>query len=313
MHEYLTSEVLAKWQSIVDLMADAVSMPAGFIVRYDNSGYEIVISSKGELNPYKAGAVIPSETNIFCKKVISECRPQVVTSATTQEEWQDNPEVRDDGFNTYVGYPIHKVDGSVYGTICVMDFESHPVNKTHHRLVEHFRDVAELDLKILDKLHSATDLSLKDDLTGLYNRRGFNLLLQKQFFFGRRAGQKITFMIADIDKLKGINDRYGHKIGDRAIITMANALVHSSRNSDLVARVGGDEFYLAINCNDQSEIEKIVARAEAYLKDHRIESGAIGFSYGTSSISCSSVATLNTDSMIEEADRKLYRRKNNKH
>lgn len=85
-------------------------------------------------------------------------------------------------------------------------------------------------------------LSLIDELTGLYNRRGFFTLAEKQLALARREGTKLLCIYADIDTMKRINDTYGHKEGDVTLIEINNILRYTFRESDIVARIGGDEF-----------------------------------------------------------------------
>ncbi len=85
-------------------------------------------------------------------------------------------------------------------------------------------------------------LSLTDELSGLYNRRGFALLAEREILRAERTQSKLFVLFADLDGMKYINDSYGHKEGDLAIIDTAGILRLSFRNSDIIARMGGDEF-----------------------------------------------------------------------
>jgi len=85
-------------------------------------------------------------------------------------------------------------------------------------------------------------LALTDDLTHLYNRRAFLALAAQQLKVARRTGTGLLLFYADIDNLKMINDSYGHREGDVAMVRTADALQQTFRNSDIVARLGGDEF-----------------------------------------------------------------------
>lgn len=85
-------------------------------------------------------------------------------------------------------------------------------------------------------------LALTDDLTCLYNRRAFLALAGQQLKVARRKAQGLLLFFADVDHLKEINDTYGHREGDLALIRTADALERTFRNSDVIARLGGDEF-----------------------------------------------------------------------
>jgi diguanylate cyclase (GGDEF)-like protein len=85
-------------------------------------------------------------------------------------------------------------------------------------------------------------LSLTDELTGLYNRRGFSTLAEQQLKNARREKKKLLLLAADLDNLKKVNDNFGHPEGDEALRNAAAVLKNSCRESDIVARIGGDEF-----------------------------------------------------------------------
>jgi len=89
-------------------------------------------------------------------------------------------------------------------------------------------------------------LSLTDELTGLYNRRGFMLLGEREFRRARRDNQSAVMLFADLDGLKTVNDRDGHEAGDRLITAAAAALNASFRATDIIARLGGDEFAVLV-------------------------------------------------------------------
>lgn len=101
-------------------------------------------------------------------------------------------------------------------------------------------------------------LSLTDDLTGLYNRRGFLLLAEQMRNLAPRLNQKLSLLFLDVDGLKRINDALGHKQGDSALVEIAGLLRATFRLSDLMARVGGDEF-VVLTMGNADENAKIIA------------------------------------------------------
>src|ERR1700751_28708 len=92
------------------------------------------------------------------------------------------------------------------------------------------------------KIH---DLTLRDELTGLYNVRGFNLLAEQALRLARRAQQPFSVLFIDMDDLKKINDKYGHNAGSASIAEAARLLNSTFRETDVIGRVGGDEFVVA--------------------------------------------------------------------
>lgn len=95
---------------------------------------------------------------------------------------------------------------------------------------------------------------LSDELTGLYNRRGFMHLAAQQLKLARRMGTFLLMIFVDMDDLKNINDHYGHTEGDKALEAVAKLLRATFRESDIIGRMGGDEFaVLAINVQENSD------------------------------------------------------------
>lgn len=109
------------------------------------------------------------------------------------------------------------------------------------------------------------NLAITDDLTGLYNRRGFQALAERQLKLGRRSGREMLLFFIDVDGLKQINDLWGHPEGDRTLRRTAEILRKTFRDSDIIARLGGDEFaVLAIEASGRSEAS-VKGRLQKYL------------------------------------------------
>ena len=150
-------------------------------------------------------------------------------------------------------------------------------------------------------------LSLTDELTGLYNRRGLGLLGEQQLKLARRSGRGFVLATIDLDGLKGINDTFGHQEGDVALVQTANILRNTFRSADVLARVGGDEF-VVLAVDAATAVESIVAdRLRARLAEHNRTHGrgyTLSFTIGTTRVDPGRASTL--DQLIGEADRHLY-------
>jgi diguanylate cyclase (GGDEF)-like protein/PAS domain S-box-containing protein len=125
------------------------------------------------------------------------------------------------------------------------------------------RDVTDL-VELREELRS---MSLRDELTGLYNRRGLLALGEQQLKLADRARKGLLLMFADVDGLKAINDEHGHQEGDRALKAVASALGSSFRESDLIARVGGDEFCVLAFGARKLDVEQLSQRLQDSLNE----------------------------------------------
>ena len=110
-------------------------------------------------------------------------------------------------------------------------------------------------------------LSLIDELTGLYNRRRFFVLTEQYLKLSVRTKKKLLLLFIDMDNLKWINDHHGHNEGDQALIDLANILKKTFRESDIVARIGGDEFVVLSESTDENG-EIVLTRLYENIKDH---------------------------------------------
>ena len=171
-------------------------------------------------------------------------------------------------------------------------------------------------LDITDRKHleeALRSLSLTDDLTGLYNRRGFSTLAERHLTLARRKGRELLLVLADIDGLKAINDTYGHMAGDQVVIDGAAVLKATYRSVDIIARLGGDEFAAfpveAGPENGQLLIQRLhenVARHnERYPRPFRLS-----FSVGVGRINPAECP--NVQKLLADADRQLYLQKRNR-
>jgi len=155
-------------------------------------------------------------------------------------------------------------------------------------------------------------LSFEDELTGLLNRRGFVTLAPQNIKIAQRANWEILLIFADLDGLKSINDSYGHQEGDKAIKEAAKILKDTFRTSDLIARIGGDEFsVLAINAS-RDGIETITNRLNANISRHNLSDRdyPLSISFGIERFDANSDMPLNE--MLQQADQALYKKKNSK-
>jgi two-component system, cell cycle response regulator len=152
------------------------------------------------------------------------------------------------------------------------------------------------------------NLSLTDELTGLNNRRGFFTLAERQLKLSRRRGQGLVVVLADLDGLKQINDRFGHAEGDRALIATAQVLTATFRDVDIIARLGGDEFAVVVVDADESLEEALRARLLRQIEARNAREEAaytLSLSVGTARQPVRKPRTI--DDLLARADEALYR------
>ena len=156
-------------------------------------------------------------------------------------------------------------------------------------------------------------LALLDDLTGLYNRRGFYSLARQHLKLSQREGRNLLLIFADVDRLKQINDEYGHQEGDQALQAAATILANTFRASDVISRIGGDEFVvLAIDVNE-SAVNQIIARLEENIARYNARNAPYPLTMSWGVACFDSKSTKSLEELIAQADEDLYKDKNHKH
>lgn len=156
-------------------------------------------------------------------------------------------------------------------------------------------------------------MSMYDELTGVYNRRGFYEFTNRICSAPENEGKRAVLIFSDLDNLKKINDTFGHEEGDYAITSAASFLKSSLRTTDIVARIGGDEFAAFALCEDENIIRSIPGRIKAIAAKHNEHSDKkynITISVGTYEFRCNPGQTI--QAFMDKADSSLYEDKKKK-
>lgn len=156
-------------------------------------------------------------------------------------------------------------------------------------------------------------MSMIDELTGVYNRRGFYVSANRILKAAENEGRQAAIIFGDLDNLKKVNDTFGHDDGDYAIVSCAEFLKKSLRTTDVVGRIGGDEFAAFAICDDADIIAKLPTRIKGIASKHNEVSDKpynVTVSIGIYPIICS--PELNIQEFMDKADNALYEDKKKK-
>jgi diguanylate cyclase (GGDEF)-like protein len=216
----------------------------------------IVLSADDSRYGVEAGAVL-KWSDSFCARMVDGSGPQLARDAALVAAYRDAPIGKRMTIGCYVGIPLKRADGSLFGTLCAIDPESQPPELEKHfpyieLIAELLSDLLNVELKAVEatrRFEREFDAARTDFLTSLYNRRGWTSFLDREEDRCRRYGHPAAIISIDLDDLKRINDRYGHTSGDEILNAAARAIAGAVRPSDIVARTGGDEFaVLCVEC-----------------------------------------------------------------
>jgi diguanylate cyclase (GGDEF)-like protein len=156
-------------------------------------------------------------------------------------------------------------------------------------------------------------LSITDQLTDLHNRRGFLSLAEQQLKLSDRSKRRVMLFFADLDGMKWINDTLGHEEGDKALIDVASVLKETFRSSDIIARMGGDEFAVLAIDPEENNPEILINRLQNQIDLHNNQANReykLSISVGCSSYDPENPSSI--DELMASADKLMYEQKKNK-
>lgn len=236
----------------------------------------------------------------FCGHAILDDEVFIVPDARQDSRFSDNPLVLDaPNIQFYAGCPLI-VGGHRLGTLCLIDQVPRNFKNDDIVALKDLASTVELEL-------SAMQLATHDELTGVLNRRGFLSLAHNSLNLSLRNQFPVTLVYLDLDKFKIINDNFGHSVGDRILISFVELLNTAFRESDIVARFGGDEFVVLLNSTSQKEAENVIDKFKATLLKHNQESNEqydILFSCGV--VQFNSEVHINIESLLSAGDKVMY-------
>jgi len=179
----------------------------------------------------------------------------------------------------------------------------------HAGAVQLLRDITERK-QMEEKLHL---LLLIDELTGLYNRRGFFKIAERQLKLSRRTKKGLLLFYVDIDRMKWINDTLGHKEGDRALLEATEIFNRTFRTSDIIARIGGDEFVIIAVDALMESTDIILNRLREHIEaQNSMENRSYNISLSVGTVYCDPENQMTVDEMLSNADALMYEQKRNK-
>ena len=162
-------------------------------------------------------------------------------------------------------------------------------------------------------LRELRQLLVTDELTGLYNRRGLKTFGTELLKIGRRAGNNVFLIYCDLDKMKWINDTLGHLEGDKALKDLAEVMKRTFRETDLVARIGGDEFAILGILSMDVPLETLTERLRVQMDAHNDSRGGVyKLSVSVGSVCLPISPLLGIDELLQAADEMMYDQKRQK-
>ena len=179
--------------------------------------------------------------------------------------------------------------------------------QSHERIV---RLNAELEERVTFRTQQLRELASRDPLTGLYNRRYFNEVLERRFSEATRYEGHLSCIMFDLDDFKAANDQFGHHVGDAILVLTSATILSQLRNADVAARYGGDEFIVLLPQTDAEAAQVLTDRiVEKFRQDasERFPKVRVSMSGGVANLH--GLEDKDAESLIRAADHALYEAK----
>ena len=288
---------LAQADIKVRQLSAAVEQSPASIVITDTNGLMVYVNPRFcELTGYPAETLVNQNTRIF--------QSPLTPPSTYKEMWSTISA----GKLWRGEFCNKKLNGELY-------WESASISPLldENGKITHYISVKEDITQRKEAETKLRELSLTDELTGLYNRRGFTILAEQQIKLSRRLQQGFSLFFADMDGMKWINDNLGHTVGDQALLETAKIIKKSFRASDIVARIGGDEFVCLSVDASPAEIAANLARLQQNIaKSNLCASRAYSLSLSIGAATFDPANPIDLETLLAEADKQMYIAKKSK-
>ena len=301
----LGTEDDAWWPTVTRLAASICGTPFA-VVNLIETTYQYSLAPFG----YVAETVDRAES--MCATAIMSPLPSYTADASIDARWAGNPFVTGDidRVRAYLSAPLTLPNGHTVGTICTF---SHAVTEMTPEQIDAVNDLAKLTVAMLEIRERSMQFSLaatRDPLTELPNRALMNESLAQALSRHARHEANVGVIYIDLDGFKPVNDVYGHGVGDELLRAVAARLLRTVRSSDLIARVGGDEFVIVCSSVPDPTVEWTIERVVqdiqmAFAVPYILSVGPIRIS-ASLGVAYAAIPTDSADAIIARADKAMY-------
>jgi len=249
------------------------------------------------------GTEVPLDV-AFCRHMLKDGRAFVVPDATTDVRFKDNPYVTGAAHvRSYAGAPLLTSEGFTIGSICAIGSTARDFSPREQAIL------AELAALAMSEIELRT-IAAADGLTGVMTRRAFKDDAQRFISLAKRHRGALSCISFDLDHFKAVNDTYGHAGGDQVLVGVAKATASILRKSDLVGRLGGEEFAVLLPHTDSLRAIEVADKLRLIFRGLTFPGSqppiSITASFGISTLD---PATDDLDTLLQKADEALYEAK----
>lgn len=296
-------------QAILKFLHQRVGFDLWMITRTEGDDW-IVLQTEDHGYGVKPGQVF-RWADSFCSHMVKGNAPCIAPRSNDIELYATAPIVRQVNIQAYIGQPLLKSNGELFGTLCAINPQPHDDKLLQEKdLIEFMAalltHILHIELKQTEQTRQIERLQAKamtDELTQLYNRGGWEHFIALEEERSQRYGYLSAVYVIDLDGLKEVNDTLGHAAGDELIQRAAHALRCMARQTDIVARLGGDEFSILSIEIDHAGAETLLERIQQALQQVQVDA-SVGFALRHPS--------FGLQQAISQADQQMYFHKRSK-
>lgn len=250
---------------------------------------------------------VPNEQS-FCVHTIEHDTPMLVEDTTKDTRFSTNPLVAEDpGIRFYAGAPLIAPDGSALGAICGLDTAIRSCSGGEQAKLASLASTAVQILEMRLRVKEVHALALTDGLTGIANRAGIELEIEKAIAVIDRHGLPFSLLYFDVDHFKTVNDQRGHEAGDELLRLIGRTLAEDTRREEVSGRLGGDEFVVLLLGMERQASRGAAERIKASLDEAVARAGfPVSFSMGLAFFATSPPGS---EAVLRAADTLLYQAK----
>jgi diguanylate cyclase (GGDEF)-like protein len=250
---------------------------------------------------YRRAFLVPVEDSVSGRALLEGTT--IAVSDVEQEALVDEYLAGEGGFRAFMTAPLQSYRGAS-GAISVYYDEPRTFEEDDKTLLRTFAVQAAVALDNRRLMHEKDELAVRDGLTGVFNRSYLELTLERTIKGSRRSDAEASILFLDVDDLKATNDGLGHAAGDALLRDMAEVLLAASRDTDVVARYGGDEFVVLMPGTGRAGAARVTEKIDAAMEVRNTEKA---FEPRLSaSIGIHTASGVGVEQLLQEADRRMY-------
>lgn len=298
------------FDSIVRGGMEITGMPAGSLSIYKPDRKELfLVSANGFSSEFFLSNRYKVRPGGLTEHILSQNEPVVVPKISEHPDF-NNPVLLKEGIQSLIAIPLIS-DQVPVGILYVDDFNERSFSPSIIEVLKLLAIQATIAIQKQQAFEQIKALSVLDPVTGLFNRRYLNETLVSELERAYRLTRPLSIILFDIDHFKGINDRYGHMIGDQVLKDLARLFRSMLRRYDVFCRFGGDEMIILMSDTDVLGAQIVAERIRTTVTEAKLlpDGASLTCSFGVNGLDASETPRLNQDELLNQADQALYEAK----